>query len=133
MCDVEVIRCVLVSTVVVVAVVVKVVVDDVFSFTAVTMVMTEGLSVMPPRAEEQVHFFTFSLSSSFFSPPFFLGFSLVSLSVDTPSLLIPISALFFKMCTEFGPTYTKGDTVGLGWNRQTETVFFTKNGVLIGV
>ncbi|KAL1202337.1 Ran-binding protein M [Cardamine amara subsp. amara] len=33
---------------------------------------------------------------------------------------------------EFGPTYTKGDTVGGGINYATQEFFFTKNGELIG-
>jgi len=32
----------------------------------------------------------------------------------------------------YGPTYTKGDVVGLGWDQKEHRVFFTKNGFAIG-
>lgn len=33
---------------------------------------------------------------------------------------------------KYGSTYGKGDTVGCGINKQTGTIFFTKNGVNLG-
>lgn len=35
--------------------------------------------------------------------------------------------------TEYGPTYSTGDTVGAGLNRETQEIFFTKNGKLLGI